>query len=113
MHLHTIIFISLFCVGLRIASSKGMVLYFLRRPYEKAKSPFLNWLLSPLIGCCTCMASVHSLWIFCYLNEFVFLDWLLCAISVAALNAILYRTYEYLQLMTKGIVSEPCQSENC
>ena len=29
--------ISLFCVGLRIVSSKGMVLYFIRWPYDKFK----------------------------------------------------------------------------
>lgn len=28
------IFVSLFCVGLRIISSKGILLYFLRRPYD-------------------------------------------------------------------------------
>jgi len=30
--------VSLFCVGLRFISSKGMILYFLRQPYEKLEN---------------------------------------------------------------------------
>ena len=63
--------VSLFCVGLRIVSSEGMILHFLRKPYEYLENlkneddiselgNFYMYLMKPIIGCTTCMASVWS-----------------------------------------------------
>ena len=88
--------ISLACVGLRIVSSPGMILYFLRMPYEWAQneSDMLTYILKPVIGCVTCMASVWTLVI-----EKVFYSGLnkatiLIIFIVAALNSIIYGIYQ-------------------
>lgn len=122
------IVISLACVGLRIASSKGMLLYFLRMPYEwltdKTKKEKFSYnmqatnarglevrilimsrikklsipiyILKPIIGCVTCMASVYTLLI----EHFYFgnIDkWtILIIFIVACLNSIIYAFYEKL-----------------
>lgn len=90
--------ISLFCVGLRIISSPGMLLYFLRQPYEWAqnKTNILKHLLKPVIGCGTCMASVWTIAIeLTYYNELSLKTFIIMFI-VAALNSILYAYYEKL-----------------
>ena len=102
--------ISLFCVGLRIVSSKGMILWFLRAPYEvlvvwKNRSEYLLnskflhsaliYILKPIIGCCTCMASVYTI-----LIELMYYDlskWTIITIFiVAAMNSIGYAVYDKL-----------------
>jgi len=74
------ILISFFCVGLRLVSGKGMILYFLRKPYEilgdmkgeiAENKPdqgisylvvaMLHLFLKPIIGCVTCMSGVWTL----------------------------------------------------
>ncbi len=98
----TIILISAFCIGLRTISAKGFILYFLRIPYERSTG-FLKQLLKPVIGCCTCMASIHGTWIFIFMNYgqielsatwFVFL--VLCCISAAGLNHFIYTLIELM-----------------
>ena len=131
--------ISLAICGLRIVSSKGMILYFLRMPYEwlqnelkvsknylkevrgintedfKNKEPMtytldqikyqkkcikiLNvktYLLKPIIGCTTCMASVWTIVI-----EYSYFDltkWsILTIFMVACLNSIFYALFEKLE----------------
>lgn len=151
--------ISLFCVGLCIISSPGMIFYFLRMPYDwlKARNSSIdvlikvstdtmkliniyyeknekksddditkdgikrgfndvikkhnhdltrlrakkryNWLiyvLKPIIGCCTCMASVWTIAIeLGYYNTFT-LQSIIIAFVVAALNSIIHAYYEKL-----------------
>ena len=129
--------ISAVCVGLRMASSKRMFLYFLRLPYDlykkglkeenkylkfikksvpsydpksiKSNSKLINdtkriiifhktmiYILKPLIGCVTCMASTYTLAI----------DWFyygqcdrytaLLIFMVACLNTLAYALFEKL-----------------
>lgn len=86
--------ISLFCVGLRIASSPGMVLYFLRKPFENLEG-WKNYLAKPVILCSTCMASVWTIVI-----EYAYFElsiWtILIIFVVAAMNSIIYAFYEIL-----------------
>ena len=95
--------ISLFCVGLRITSDDGMILSFIRMPYVWLESKELNfwgklahYLLKPIIGCITCMASVWSITIdyyyFHYFNKWT----ILLIFVVACLNTMIYRLYEKL-----------------
>lgn len=111
--------ISLFCVGLRIVSSKGMILFFLRMPYEWLQNKPINlvgkydttyekrirkknlfyrtliYLLKPVIGCTTCMASFWTL----VISHFYFSinQWtLLIIFVVACLNSIIMAIFENL-----------------
>lgn len=91
--------ISLFCVGLRIISSPGMIFYFLRMPYEWSQrhSQLLKYLLKPVIGCGTCMASVWTIVIeFGYYNSTFNIELIIIAFIVAALNSIIYAYFEKL-----------------
>lgn len=112
--------ISLFCVGLRIISSPGMLLYFLRMPFDyyknygvwakhfeinedfelpnkiKNRYNLATYLLKPIIGCGTCMASVWTVAIeLGYYNTFT-IQSVIIAFVVAALNSIIHAYYEQL-----------------
>lgn len=89
----TSVVISMFCVGLRIISSPGMIFYFLRSPYEKTSSKLFKFIFKPIIGCVTCMGSVHSIWIFIAMHGASW-ELIVCAISSAGLNAITFSHYE-------------------
>lgn len=112
------IIISLAIVGLRVVSSKGMILYFLRMPYEycisaldfydaiydcnhkarikKIQFKTLIYILKPIIGCCTCMASVYTITIDYYYFELT--EWTVLSIfMVATLNSIIFSLYERLE----------------
>lgn len=52
-----LLFNSLVCFGFYAATREGMVLSFIQ-----LITP--NWLAMPVHGCLTCMASVHSLYVF-------------------------------------------------
>ena len=157
------IVISLFCVGLRIISSKDMILYFLRKPYEKLdtfikresgglendkehreslrdkydemwenEEDFLreekcesimvdiqkmdeiivgtieklifatlgHFILKPIIGCVTCMASVWTVVWYYFTNGFdIYI--ITVAGGVAFLNTILYSLYELIETKKK------------
>ena len=122
------IVISLAIVGLRIVSSKGMILHILRMPYEylqnelnmniaflsslkysEATIKYINeqkriivyhkiaiYLLKPIIGCTTCMASFYTIII-----EYSYFDlskWsILTIFMVATINSILFSLYEKLE----------------
>ena len=90
--LKTTLIISLFCTGLRIISGEGMIFYFLRKPYENSQG-ILQQILKPIIGCVTCMASFHGIWIYIYLHGFSF-DLVLCCIGAAFLNTLFYKIAE-------------------
>ncbi len=90
----TLISTVLFCLGLRIVSEEGNLLYFLRKPFEKAYSKKEYWenrysikankyykhwsniygaiayIGKPLITCITCMSSVWGVTVFIMLNGF-------------------------------------------
>lgn len=116
--------ISLYCVGLRIISSKGMILYFLRKPYEwintrrdaaemfkdekdwkagKIETLFYEvgtYVLKPLIGCVVCMGSFWTIIIeLTYFN--LSLSTLLLIFIVCAMNGIIYGMYELISAMIK------------
>jgi len=159
--------ISMFCVGLRIISSKGMIFYFLRIPYEKMidrkkvlkeliqsqrtaadhmrkvfkdslkeddnekSEKFLKtaedlektayeyerdydpvikrlsimiYLLKPVIGCGTCMASVWTIvWWWLMMDEPFSQFFVLTAFVVATLNSLIFALYE---VMTKYIAGK-------
>jgi len=71
--IYTALIISLSTLGFRAITSNGMILYFLRRPFDiitennylQIKQPKQNqivlYLAKPLITCVTCMASIHTL----------------------------------------------------
>jgi hypothetical protein len=95
------IVISLFCVGLRIASDEGMILEFIRKPYvflTEQDAPTLLTkvlinVLKPVIGCITCMASVWSLVIsYCFYR--VDYSIIVVIFMSAALNTLLYKIYD-------------------
>jgi len=113
------IIISLAICGLRMVSSKGMILEFLRMPYEWLlceveeiskfnklhsidstlletwKYKILIYILKPLIGCTTCMASVWTLIIeYSYFK----LSWwsVITVFIVACMNSIIFALYEKL-----------------
>jgi len=96
--------ISLFCVGLRIASSPGMVLYFLRYPFDlllEVKKPNrLNSIavniLKPVIGCITCMASVYTILIEVLYYKGLNMQTILLIFVVASMNTIIYTAYNNL-----------------
>jgi len=91
--------ISLFCVGLRIISSPGMIFYFLRMPYEWSQrhSQLLKYILKPVIGCGTCMASVWTIVIeLGYYNNTFNAELIIIAFMVAALNSLIYAYFEKL-----------------
>ena len=117
------IIISLAIVGLRIVSSKGMILHFLRMPYEWLLGMYDFWeeeyqntdddevedycrkhmikfkvpiyILKPIIGCTTCMASVYTILI-SYLYFEVTTWTVLQIFIVACLNSIIMAYYEKL-----------------
>lgn len=85
--------ISFFCVGLRIVSGEGMILHFLRKPYEIVKNEAIKTILKPIIGCVTCMGSVWTIVISYFYFEVT--KWtLLQIIIVCGFNAIIYAYYE-------------------
>lgn len=92
------IIISLFCVGLRIITGKGMILFFLRMPYEWAvdRSKILTYALKPIIGCCTCFASFWTIAIELGYYNTLTLQSVIIAFVVAALNSVIHAYYEKL-----------------
>mgnify|MGYP007059577415 CR=1 FL=1 len=88
--------ISLAIVELRIFSSPGMILFFLRMPYDyfNDRSKVITYLLKPVIGCTTCMASVWTLVIDAFYFERLNKWTILTIFIVACLNSIIMALYE-------------------
>jgi hypothetical protein len=87
--------ISLFCVGLRIITSKGMIGYPLRKPFENLTG-WKQYIMKPFILCVTCYASVYTVLIeytFYSISEYV----ILLVFMVAALNSIIFALYSRLK----------------
>ena len=100
------IIISLFCVGLRIVSGQGMILWFLRFPYIylqvlkeenelKPAGTILHYILKPVIGCVTCMSSVWGVTL-SYIYYELNLKTILVIFIVAYLNTFLYNVNDKL-----------------
>ncbi|NQY09979.1 MAG: hypothetical protein HRT71_10775 [Flavobacteriales bacterium] len=63
-------FNSLFIIGIYSITQEGMIFYFARKIFIKSDADDMEetyrmaWLFKPLVGCPTCMASIHSIYIF-------------------------------------------------
>lgn len=90
-----ILVISLFCVGLYIVTHDFFLFLKLDEFENKLIKEYTElWLLfKPLLGCVTCMASV---WSFVFVQK-ISIEFVVTAFSVAFLNTILYRIYQYFK----------------
>ena len=86
--------ISLAIVGLRMVSSKGMILYFLREPFENLTG-WKQYVMKPFILCTTCMASVWTIAI-SYSYYSISRYTIIQIFIVACLNSIIFAYYEKL-----------------
>jgi hypothetical protein len=101
-----LLFNALFIIGIFVSSQEGMILYFLRKPFLKPTESDLDeqeyhwpYLYKPLIGCPTCMASIHSTyfyWFFqdCNLDNLYIYPFYI--IALAGLNALLHKYIDAL-----------------
>jgi len=94
--------ISLASLGFRAITGKGMILYFLRQPFdyltEKQTNKPIIYLAKPILLCSTCMASVHTLiWFPIITGEFRTINIILTMLIVATLNTLIWATVEKLQ----------------
>ena len=119
--------ISFACLGLRIASSKGQLLYFLRIPYEWVKNKveingdhiitlpisiksthkfllkrriglkFMEYPLKGVIGCITCMSGIYTILIDYLYYNNLDRNTILCIFIVAFMNTIIFQVYENLK----------------
>ena len=103
-----LVFNALYIMGLYSITRKGMIFGFMQSAFlkptedEYEEDYKLPWLYKPLIGCPTCMASVHSTYV--YLLYIVWIgsgwDWQYLivypfyAIALAGLNALLHKYLE-------------------
>lgn len=108
-----IAFSSLWCLGIFAITRKGKIFDFVDNFYAKIldakriqqkidKDERLTFsehlrskLYDPISGCCTCMASVHTLYLYLFYcdqtgNDFTFWIWCAIAIPVAFLNELLW-----------------------
>lgn len=112
----TIILISMASLGFRCITDKGMIFYFLRKPFDKLiemnklisnthsvrprnpnKYDWIIYLAKPVILCSTCMSSVHTLvWWPILVGEYTLFT-IVTMLSVAFLNTLLYLIIEKLQ----------------
>jgi hypothetical protein len=90
-----IIVISLFCVGLYILTHDFFTFLKLHEfEYKLIKDyPELWFVFKPILGCATCMASV---WSFVFIER-LSIELVIIAFSVAYVNTILYRLYQYFK----------------
>ena len=85
-----IILISLWCNGLFAITAKGMIFEKLDLILAKLPEP----LYDPILGCITCMASVHGIMCCLVLLPFTMaLFWQIpmCCVGAAALNNLIYK----------------------
>ena len=76
--------ISLAIVGLRIVSSKGMIFYLIRKPFESLTG-WKQYIMKPIILCCVCMGSLWTIIIemayFKLSSETLLLIFIVCALN--------------------------------
>lgn len=94
---------SLYIIGLFAISQQGMIFHFLRKafitssPDDLEETYRLPYVFKPLIGCPTCMASVHSTYFFWGVmpwNEHSLIIYPLYAIALAGLNALIHKYFD-------------------
>ena len=112
-----IIITSLWCVGLNISAQEGYLLWFLSSPFEAANRQYINrknykmigqvrtnylfygiitYLGKPLITCCRCMASAHSILMALLVSDFLHIGVIQVIIAipcVAVLNSFIIDKY--------------------
>lgn len=88
-YLLTIIICSLYCFGIWIASSDGMILHGVR---ELSKKYLPEVLYKPLFGCVVCFASIHGGYCYILLNG---IDIMIipALVATSGLNYILAQKY--------------------
>ena len=95
--IETAIIISLASLGFRAITDKGMILYFLRKPFENA-NPTVQYIAKPFLLCSTCMASVHTVLWFYLLNVNGTIQELFCLmLMVAFINTLLWSIVELIK----------------
>ena len=78
----TIVIQSLFCLGFRTIISEGMILHFIRKPFENMKRPL--WILKPILHCVICFASFWGGLVFLFLHGLK-IEIILCCICTSFL----------------------------
>ena len=101
--------ISLATLGFRAITSNGMILYFLRKPFDiitensylEIKQPKINKIIlhlaKPFITCVTCMASMHTLIYYPILVGTYDKYTIPVMLMVAFINTITWELYQKLQ----------------
>tara|TARA_R110000782_G_scaffold8498_1_gene27720 strand:+ start:200 stop:511 length:312 start_codon:yes stop_codon:yes gene_type:complete len=90
--------ISLASLGFRAITGKGMILYFLRKPFDNSTDKALIYAMKPVLLCSTCMASVHTLiWFPIITGEFFTANLILVMLMVATLNTLIWAVVEMVQ----------------
>lgn len=113
----TTLLISLFCVGFKLVTEDGMLLYFLHKPFEnlhidvknnakkfgknsrKYKLSYFKWyVMKPIILCVTCFASVWGslIWVSIYGFHFP-IQWVITIVSASYLNTLLWHLLKKFQ----------------
>lgn len=91
----TTIIITLFCFGVRTLFSDGMILHWVRKPYENKKRPGkYDWMLKPFILCVVCFASVWGGGVFVSLHG---LHWeiIICCVSATFIIKVINDKVEF------------------
>lgn len=131
--IYTALLISLASLGFRAITGKGMIFYFLRKPFDdisarnKNLQSFIDnesnskedlpkskkllkrnksilYIAKPFILCSTCMASIHTLiWFYIIENHFILKDVVLVMLIVALLNTLIWATVEMIQKLTEAL----------
>lgn len=75
----------LFCLGLRQLLSDGMILHFIRKPFENKKrlTSFASFVLKPFILCVVCFSSVWGGSVFIALHGFLPIPLIISCVSTA------------------------------
>jgi hypothetical protein len=98
-----LIFNSLLIVGIYSITQDGMIFHFARKLFIKSSDDdfdeeyYVPWLFKPLIGCPTCMSSVHSTYFYWFFQEWTLQNlyiYPLYVLALAGLNALLHKYLE-------------------
>lgn len=105
----TVAAISAFCLGLRMVTDKGMLLYWLRRPYERATGA-RRYALMPFIGCVQCLSSVWGSAVWVGLHGMPGAEtwpyWLGCIVAATFPSALLWELYDYIRVTNEKILDD-------
>jgi hypothetical protein len=99
-----IIINAIVCNGVWLAMQEGQALYFITKIALRCPT----WLYKPLAGCITCMASIHSLYVFFPLAIFFEIPlwtWFIHVPATAYLNTLFYDWLNYEEDLEDGTTS--------